>query len=202
MNPTIILIGIVGVAIGVSIGYALRREVAKHQVATAEAKIEKMLTDAKAKATEHLLQAKEKAITVVEEAKRDESTRRTEINETQKRLEKREALFDNKLLELQDKQNQVKDRLTQVETLRGDVEKLRDEQVTKLEHVAGLSREAAKGELVAQVELQSKEDLMSRVRKLDQQSSEDIDRRARTILSTAIQRVASSHSVETTTTNV
>ncbi len=202
MNPATILIGLIAVAVGAGIGYALRREVAKHQVATAEAKIEKMLADAKAKATEHLIQAKEKAISIGEEAKRDEQARRTELSDTQKRLEKREALFDTKLLELQDKQNQLKDKMTAVEDLRAKVDGLRQEQVTRLEHVAGMTRDAAKQELMAAVELHAKEDLLTRIRKLEETATDDVESRARTILGTAIQRIASSHSVETTTSNV
>lgn len=202
MNPVSLIIALVAVAIGAGIGYALRREVAKRSVATAESKIEKMVSDAKAKATEYLLQAKEKAMAVLEEAKREESTRRKELSDMQKRLQERETVFDSKLLELEVKQKQATERVAKVEELRASVEELKKEQMTKLERVAGLSRDEAKTELLQQVENSYQNDLLGRVRKLEEMGSDEIDTKARNILATAIQRIASSHSVETTTTNV
>lgn len=76
------------------------------------------------------------------------------------------------------------------------------EEAKKLEEVSGLTREQAVQRIIALVEEQQKNDLLGRLRKLDEMASEEIEMKAKNILAVAIQRQASSHVAETTTTHV
>lgn len=202
MSNTILLGILAGVASGTLLGYIIRQVVSNKKIGSAEERAEKIQNEAKTKAQEMILQAKEKALRVLEDAKHEESNRRKELSDFQKRLEKRESLFDQKLLELQSAQQKLQEKVAQVETVKSEIQKIRDEEIKKLETVAELPRESAKAKLLELVESQNKEDLISRVRKLEAESTEEIERRAKKIIGTAIQKVASSHSVETTTTAV
>ncbi len=94
---------------------------------------------------------------------------------------------------------------TEKERLRGvktRLEELTAESVKKLEEVAGLSKEDALNRLLAQIEQDEAEALETRVRKLQQSVDEDLDRKAKKMLSLVIERYASSHAVETTTSTV
>ena len=198
-----ILLGIIaGGVIGTLVGYLLRQSLANKKIGSAEERAEKIQNEAKTKAQETLLQTKERALRMLDDVKRDEAGRRKELSDFQHRLEKRESLFDQKLLDLQSQQQKLQEKVAQVETVKSEIQKIRDEELKKLETVAELPKEEAKAKLMEMVEASSKEDLMSRVRKLETESTEDIERRAKKVLSTAIQRLASSHSVETTTTAV
>ncbi len=203
MSTTLLLGCVTGAAlIGTALGYLIRQKLATSKIGSAEERAEKIQSEAKTKAQELLLQAKENALKMIEEVKRDEAGRRRELGETQKRLEKRESLFDQKLLEFQSQQQKLQEKVAQVESVKTDIQKIRDDEIKKLETIAGLGREDAKTKLMEAVEMQSKEDLIGRVRKLDAESTDEIEKRAKKILCTAIQRIASSHSVETTTTVV
>lgn len=198
----VLLIGLLALAAGVGAGFVLRQLMAAGKVSSAEAKAEKILGEAKTKAQQVILETNDKTLKLIEDAKREANTRRTEVNDMQKRIEKREALFDQKLLELQDKATKLQEKAAAVEVERADIVKIKEDEMQKLQTVAGLSVDQAKDELMRLVEESSKEELLSRTRKLEATTAEDLEAKAKRMLALTIQRVASSHAVETTTTHV
>lgn len=193
---------LVGLFLGASAGYVLRTIIAQKKMQGAEANAEKMLTEAKQKQAELLLEAKEKAMKVVEEAKAEETKRREELTELQKRLERRESTFDQKLLELEDKKTKLDERTKQIEQAREQIDHLRSEQARKLEEVAGLTKSEAEARLMQVVEETQREAVASRIRKLADAAEEDIQTRARDVLSLAVMRMAGSVVVDSSTTMV
>ena len=193
---------LVGLLLGAGVGYYVRTMVAQKKMQGAEANAEKMLTEAKTKQAEILLEAKEKALKVVEDAKKEENTRRQELTETQKRLEKRESTFDQKLLELEDKKTRLEEKSKQVDQTREQVDVLRAEQAKKLEEVAGLTKAEAEARLMRVIEEDQKEAVGSRIRKLADMGEEEIQTKARDVLSLAVMRMAGSVVVDSTTTMV
>jgi ribonucrease Y len=203
MEGIVLLITIIGgLAVGGFIGYYFKKVVSLRAVDSAERKAEDMINEAKSKQKEILLEAKDKAIKVIDEAKVDENRRREEIQHLQSRLENRETVFDKKLLELENKQQELGEKITKVEKVKEEVNKIRQNQLEKLEKIAQLTTEDAKKVLLENTENRIKDDLVGRVKKLQLMSSEEIEARTKEILSTAIQRCAASHAAETTTTVV
>ncbi|MBI4812304.1 ribonuclease Y [Candidatus Falkowbacteria bacterium] len=188
--------------VGFFIGYYLHKTKTKHKVSGAEARAEKILTEAKAKQTEILLSAQDKALKIIEETKREEEKRRQEINNLQSRLEKRETVFSQKLLELQEKQQSLYDKVNKVEEAKEKIKKIKEEQLARLEKIAGMNKEEAKEILFKNVEEQIKGDLMSRINKLEKESAETVEEKARDLIAGAAQRLVSSCTAEITTTNV
>jgi ribonuclease Y len=210
---TSLLITILAAAFGGAAGYVARKQIALRSMTDAEARAEKMLSEAKEKAQEMLtdaknkhqemmLEAKDRSLKVIEESKREEQIRRQEMNEMQKRLEKRESMFDSKLIEVEDKKTKLEERLKQVEDTKVQITQIREQQSAKLQEVASLTHEQAVEQLMAEVEKTSQEALMSRLRKLEQVEEEEVEKQSRKILSLAVTRFASSQCVETTTSSV
>lgn len=195
-------IGILAIAIGFVIGYGYRHAIAAKKATAAERRAEEILQDAKRREHEFLLKAKEKGLKIIEDAKREETERRREITAMQQRVEKRESLFDQKLLDLQERQTKVEDQRMQLDEQRKQVEALREEETKRLSAIAELSKEQAQDVLLTRVEASVSDALANRLRKLESESTEEIERKSRTLLSEAIQRIAASHAIETTTTSV
>ena len=195
----IIIEAILCVAVGITAGYFIRRFLARKTVQSAEIKAEKLITEAKTKQQETLLEAKEKAIKIIDEAKREENSRRQEIQETQKRLEKREALFDQKLLDLEDKKNKLEEKTKQIEETKKKILELREQETVKLQEIAGLNKEQAQEKLFQKLEENNQEALMNRLRKLEQITEEELEAESRKLISLAITRFAMPQAVETTT---
>ncbi len=204
MNNIYFIVGglFVGLIVGSIIGYYWRKSVALKTANSAESKAEKMLEEAKSKHQTLILEAKEKAVQIIEEAKKEEKQTKLELSATQQRLEKRENMFDQKLLELQDKQQKIQEKVDLVNKVKEDIEKIKVQQQEKLQQVAGLNVDQAKEILFKKIEADAQTDLMSRVMKVEKESTEVYEDKAREIIVGAIQRCASSHAAETTSTAV
>src|SRR3989339_1755 len=189
---------VVSLSVGIAIGYYLRKGLAKKLTGSIEEKAEKLLAETKNKQRELLLQAKDKAIQIIDEAKKEEEGRRQDLLSAQKRL----SLFDQKLLELQEKQQKLYDKANQVEKVKAEIQKIKDDHLAKLEEISGLTKEEAKKFLLDRTEKTIKEELVVRISKLERESSDVLDVKAKELLSLAIERCASSHATEITTTTI
>ncbi len=201
MPLNILLLIIVAFASAI-IGYLIRKTAAQSQANSAEAKAEKVIIEAQAKEQEILLKAREKAIKVIEDAKKEEDILKHDMREAQSRLEKRENLFDQKLLELQDKQTHLQEQTARIKTTQDEIDLVKQEQITKLETIAALTRAEAETRLINAVEEDIKENLQIRTMKLERESSDFYEKEIKRILTTAVYRYAGSHASETTTTTV
>jgi len=187
---------------GIAAGYFFRRTMARHDAETAEAKVDKIITEAKESQREIIIEGKNKALEILEKAKLEEDKRRGELRDIQRRLEKRESLFDQKLLEFEDKRNKFSEKEKNLEVLKEDLRTIKQKGMEKLEKISQLSQAEAKEVLIKNIESAVKDELYQRVRKLEKENSEELEGKAKQILSDVIERCATSHSADTTTTTV
>lgn len=185
-------------AIGFLLGYFARKQWAANKKDSVEAKIEKMLIDAKGRQKEIILEAQEKSLKVLEDAKNDARQLRQDTEVAKKRLEKRESLFDQKLLDLENKKQDLADKIERANKAKEDISKIKDEQLAKLEKIAGLTRTEAEKVLMDNTERLIADNLAHRIAKLEQEASEELDKKSKEVLSLVIERCASSHAQETT----
>ena len=203
METTIWLIGLLLAGVGGGLfGYQFRKLLAVKKRDRIETKVETLISEAKAKQKEILLEANDKALKIIEEAKRDERNRQQEATRLQQRLEHRESLFDQKLLDLESQKQDLLEKVEKVKRLKEEVTKVREEQVLKLQEVASLTKEEAKQALFENLEREMADELAHRVRKLQTETQTELENRAKQMLALVIQRGAVSHASESTTTSV
>lgn len=183
-------------------GWWIKKQQSLSNANSAELKAEKLIADTKTKERQIIIEAQDKALKIVDQAKKDADAQRKDISDTQKRLEQRENTFSQKLLELQDKQQVLYDKISQIEETKERVKKIRDEQMAALEKISGLNREEAVNKLLERVEAESAEALQSRIKKLENETEEAIEEKTREIVSSAIQRLSSGFIAELTTTTL
>ena len=94
-----IIYGILAIS-GFVVGWWIRRQSALTKVNSAETKAQKILIETKAKQKELLLKAQDKALKIIGDAKNEDAQLRQDTKKLQRRLEKRERIFSQKLLEL------------------------------------------------------------------------------------------------------
>jgi len=193
---------VISLAFGFFVGYSIRKLIVKGKANSIEAKTQSMIEEAKNKEREILLKAKDKAISLIDEAKKEEQSRRRDLKNLQNRLEKREELFDQKLLDLENKQSKLQDKAKDIENIKVQIQKIKSDQLEKLEKIAGFDKEKALQILLDNVEKENQDTLLSRIKKLAAESSVEIEGKARTILANAIQRCSVNHSSEMTTTTL
>jgi ribonuclease Y len=184
------------------IGFIVQKQHIKSKIGHAQEKADKIINEAKIKHKEHLLSAQDKALKIIDEAKKEEADRRKEISKLQSRLEQRENSFSQKLLELQEKQQKLYDKVNEVQEIKEKIKKIKNEQNLELEKIAGLNKDEAKERLLKNIEEENKEDLLIRLRKLEGDNMEVLENKAKDIMATSMQRLASTYTLELTTTTV
>lgn len=197
------LIGLaMALVVGAGVGYVIRKSVATKSIDSAEANAQRILTKAKDQEKEILLNAKDRALTTIEEAKVEEEKRRAEMTALQERVQKRESTFDQKLISLETRQEELEEKKKEINAQKEELRGMHQQQMEKLERIAELSKNEAKDLLLSHVENNSQEDLKKRLKKMDDISWEELENKAKDMLSVVIQRVASSHVAESTSTMV
>jgi ribonuclease Y len=196
------IVGLAAAAAGFLIGYRYRKRIATAQAESIEAKAEARLSEAKKEEKEIVLKAKEQAIQIIDDAKKEEKERREELKRLQNRLEERENMFDKKFNEFEERKSALQEKAEHIKSLKEKIDAKMAEQVTKLEEIARLSQDEAKQELVSRVEADAQEDLLALKVKFDKQNHEALEEKAQQIMVTAMERTASNHASETTSTSV
>lgn len=203
MNELIpLIVAIVSLIVGSVLGYFARQSIAKRQAHTAEAKIDKLITEAKNQAQEIILKAKDKAVKALDEIKKEEVQREEEFRRTQQRLERKEEIIEAKTNKLEREENDLKDRVERVRQIKVELEKLKEDEIKNLERITKLSQTQAKKELLNLIEEQNKEEIFAKVQKLEKFGKEELEKKAQDIMISALQRYASSQAAEITTTTV
>ena len=204
MNNLITFIGTVAgsLAVGSILGYYTRQTIAKKQAGTIEAKLNKLISQAKDEAKETLLKAKEKANKVLEEIKAQERERQQQLTRMEERLLREEKNIDQKSSRLETDYSNLKTKAQEVKKIKEKLTNLRQEQLKELEKTANLPQEQAKAELLATVEKEHSQVLIERIKKLKQDGQEELNKKAQKIITLAIQRYAASQASEITSTSV
>src|SRR3989344_723176 len=192
--PAVILGGIAG--------YFIRRIQVATKINSAENKAQRMLEDASSKEKELILEAKGRALAITEAAKKEEAEFRQQILRSQTRIENREGELDQKLDRLEREKQALEEKNKILDQTRQEIEGLKQEQVEKLEKVAALSREEARNILLENTEQKVREELTGLSRKLIVQAREDADKKARDLITQAMERVAADVTAEMTTTSI
>ncbi|MFA5841493.1 MAG: ribonuclease Y [Candidatus Paceibacterota bacterium] len=195
------LLGVSGVA-GIAIGYFLRWLVTLGKKGSIELEVKQMLLQAKEEATKITDEANKKADIRLAELREEEKKKETEYKKTEERLIKKESFLDERHRELDKESENVKSKIDEVKQIKERLEATEKEKEAELKRISGLTVEAAKEEIISDVKRRYEEDLMVRMQKIEMASAEKLDRKAKDILATSIQRLASSTAAEVMTTSV
>ncbi len=200
MEPMQILIAIlVAFSAGSVIGYFGRQFLATKQMETAEGKVNKIITEAKDKAAEILLDSKNKAVKVLDDAKKEEIERNRQVNRNEQRLVKKEESLEKKSSEIENQKTVLQEKAKQVMNIKEDIKRIKEEQLNKLEKVADLSKEKAIEIILDKVEKDHKEDVIKKIKDMEQEGVDELKKRANDIIVQSIQKYSGAHTAETTT---
>jgi ribonuclease Y len=200
LSITTLIVMVAALMFGSLLGYWARQTIAKQQAGTIEAKLERLINQAKQESKEIILKAKDKANEIIEEAKREEKERQNQLRQSEQRIEKKEQSLERKSSEMDRKIEEVQTRAQRIKALQEEVIKIKDETAEKLEAVAQLSKEEAKKQILVMVEKDQQETIMERLKKLEKDSVEELEKKAREIMTFAMQRYAASQAAETSST--
>jgi ribonuclease Y len=196
------LIGVIALIVGGAAGVLGRKALMSSKVQTAETRAQKLVIEAEREAQfrvqQSLQEVKEEIAGMRREAEEDIRQRRVEVKRQEERLARREDAQEQKLGEIQRRDQDLRKRDQDLERIRGQLEKAAEQQRRQLEAVARMTTAEAREALTNQVVAEAKRAAMGTIREIEQQAREEGEQRARKIVTIAIQRVASEQTAEST----
>jgi ribonuclease Y len=199
MEPVLIALALAGGAgAGILVERARRRARIKDVEREAQRILEDATRQADAQVKEARVTAREELLAQRTEQERDLAERRAEIIKIEERLAANQSQLEATLEEVARREQSISDREAHAKQLQEELKAARDAQVAELEKVAGLTAAQGRDALMAKIEDECRADMAKLVRRIEEEARLEADKRARNILSVAIQRTASGHTAETT----
>jgi len=202
MNFSLLVVAILALVFGSLIGYYVRQSIAKKQAGTLEQKLAKKIEEAKANIQKLHTEAKEKADKILGQVQKEEEERRKELFKAEQLLLKRENLLNEKSTNLDQKELEFQTKISEIKEIKENIETLRTKIIEGLERVSGLKKEEAKEELLKNIGKAYEQEVLDRLRKLEEEGEEKYKNRAKEIIATAIQKYSTSQAQDITTTTV
>ncbi len=197
-----IIVGIICAIIGIIIGFFIRKSISESKIGSAEIESKRIIEDAYQKAEtrkkELLVEAKDEAYRLRNENERENRERRNEIQKNEKRLIKKEEMLDSKSLVVEKKDEMLQRKLKEIETKQEKLEAIHQRQIEELEKISGLSTEEAKAILINNIKREAEQEAAIAVKEIERESKETAERKAREIITYAIQKCSADHVAETT----
>ena len=210
MNITIVvLLGVLCALTGLAVGYVLRQLLSERKIESAQTRA-KDITEKAQKEAEKIkktasLEAKEDRYRRQKEFEKEYERRKGEVDKLEKKLQHRENLLDNKLESMDKrerltlvKENQIDVKLRQISNKEQELLEERQRLLKKAEEISGMSSEEAKEYLLKNLEMEVKQDAASVIKRIEHETKEIADKKARQIVTLAIQKCATDQVSETT----
>lgn len=198
-NPT--TIGIVLFVLGSIIGYFVRQYLAVSRADSVEGQLKIKVQEAKDEAKGVVLKAKEEAAKILEDIRREEKERKEQTDKIEGRLIKREELLDRRQIETDQNQKKVEEDISKLKVIKEDILKMKESEEKVLIEIANLSKDEAKKILLQKIEDESKQELLSAMRVLENTKKEELEKKVDDIMISSIQRYghgnASEHLIST-----
>jgi ribonuclease Y len=193
-----VLLGVAVVAAGAIIAAALylsrRRRPALVDI---DAQVNQRLAEAETDIKERLLEAKEEAVKIRSAAEQEARETRAQVQQLERRLLQKEENLDRRSDELARREEGYAERERSLDEVRAQLEEAIKQQVLELERVAKMTQKEAQGLLMAEVEQELRNDVARKVRESELAARDESERRARAIVTEAIQRIAADQTAET-----
>ena len=203
MHPIIaIVLIILALAAGAAAGFLYRQNVMEKKIGRTEEYANNLLTEATHKAEEKkkeaILEAKEEVIRLRSELDKEVRDRRSEVTKQERRVSQREETLDKKMDNLEAREESLNEKYKEAERIEAEARQIHDQQQAELERISNMTMEEAKDILVARVQKDAYHDAAVMVRDIESRAKEEADKKARNIISLAIQKCAADQVAETT----
>lgn len=181
-------------AVGVYLGIQRRKQVAEKAIGSAETEANRIVSEAiksaEAKKKEFLLEGKDELHRLRNENEKEISDRRKEVQRQERRIQQKEETLDRKMDNLEKKENNYQRKQKEVEQKLQEVEQVKKSQFEMLERISGYTADQAKDYLLQQLDTELDHEKSVKILEYEEKLKEESDKRARNIISLAIQRLA------------
>ena len=207
------IIAVVSLALGGGVSYFVTKQLIEKKLGNAKNIAEKAIKDAEEKASsikkEAVLEAKEEVLKIKTDSENECRERRNEIQkmearilEKEENLDRKNDLLDKKMQSIDDAKQELENRKQDLENAKQDILNEKEKILKELEKVAGLSKEEAKKQVVDSIIDDARKDAGNIVRDIENEAREEGEKKARDIITLAIQKCATDQTADVTVTTV
>ena len=191
-----------GAGVGIVVGNLYRKKVAEAEIGSAEQEAKRIVADAmktaEAKKKEAILEGKDEVHRLRTESEKELSDRRKEVQRQERRIQQKEETLDRKIDNVEKKEDRVSKKIKEAEERLAEVETIKKSQFEMLERISGYTVDQAKAYLLDELEKDLSHEKSLKIMEYEQQLKDESDKRARNIISLAIQRCAADQVAEAT----
>ncbi|WP_413228401.1 ribonuclease Y [Clostridium sp. CS001] len=193
---------LVVVLVGIFVVIYTRKNISQANISKAEKEAKRILDEsekeAETKKKEAILEAKEEVHRLRTDLEKESRERRNEVQRLERRNIQREESLDKKGDVLERKEENLNKKQQGIEELEASVQDLYTKQREELERLSELTSEEAKQVLLDEIRKEIKHDAAIMIKEIETKAKEEADKKAREIITYAIQRCAADHVAETT----
>ncbi len=198
----IVIAVVVSLFVGGFIGWVIRKNTSEKLIGSAEEEAKRVIENAQgaaeAKRREAVIAAKEEVMHIRNEVEKESRERRNEIQRMERRVIQKEESLDRKMESLERKEDNLHRKEEEVDQLKEVLTQTVAKEKQELERVSGLSTEEAKQILLQSVEEEVRYESAIMIKDIETRAKEEAEKRAKNIISLAIQRCAADHVAEST----
>ena len=169
---------LISFAIGIPIGITYRKKIAESKISSAEEEAKKLVEMAKIEAENlkkaEIIKAKEEIVNSRRELDQEIKERRGEVQRQENRLIQKEENLERRSDSFEKKEQELEKKVRQLDEEKQKIEELHEERMKELQKISNLNKEEAK------------------------QAKDEVNKKAKELLTYTIQKCAADHSQETT----
>ena len=192
----------VSLALGIAIGYGVRKTLAEKKLGRAEDVANKLLEEAMQKAEANkkvtIIEAREEVHKLRNEVDQEVRERRMEVQKAERRQQQREDALDKKIQQVEQRDERSQQIQSEAEKVQEKANELYNQQLQELERISGHTKEEAHTILMEKVERETRYEAAVMIREIESEAKQEAEKRSRNIVGLAIQKCAADHVAETT----
>ena len=193
---------LISFAIGVPIGITYRKKIAESKISSAEEEAKKLVEMAKIEAENlkktEIIKAKEEIVNSRRELDQEIKERRGEVQRQENRLIQKEENLERRSDSFEKKEQELEKKVRQLDEEKQKIEELHEERMKELQKISNLNKEEAKQILLKEVEKDITAEKANIIREETQKAKDEVNKKAKELLTYTIQKCAADHSQETT----
>ena len=193
---------LIGAGVGIVVGNLYRKKVAEAEIGSAEQEAKRIVADAmktaEAKKKEAILEGKDEVHRLRTESEKELADRRKEVQRQERRIQQKEETLDRKIDNVEKKEDRVSKKIKEAEERLAEVETIKKSQFEMLERISGYTVDQAKAYLLNELEKDLAHEKSLKIMEYEQLLKDESEKRARNIISLAIQRCAADQVAEAT----
>lgn len=163
---------------------------------SAEEKAARILAEADNQIKQKELALKEEEVRMRNEMEIETNRRRKELDRVESRLQARQETLDKRFEQVDSRERKLNQRNNKLDQKAAKLDKMEEEFVAELQRIANMSEDEARQALLAEVEKKARHEMARTIREVEAETLDEADRRAREIVTLAIERIASDHVTE------